>query len=182
MAKRRRRSKKWISWLFFLVLLIVAGIVCYLVYDNYFNDDKKEPEKVETEIVEDEKKDDEEKTDEEEEQEIVKKEEVPQYDGEDPNESEAITGAITYAGVSGSNLMIRVNIDQYLSGGTCNLSIKEYGTVIYSDSAALINSASTTTCEGFDVATAITGGGNFEIIIDVNADGKSGTITGEANV
>ena len=38
MARRRRRSKKWVSWLIILILLVAAGVVVYLVWDNYFND------------------------------------------------------------------------------------------------------------------------------------------------
>ena len=47
MAQRRKRSKKWISWLIILALLIGAGVVCYLVWDSYFRD-KTEPETSET--------------------------------------------------------------------------------------------------------------------------------------
>ena len=43
MVKRRKRSKKWISWLIILVLLIGAGVVCYMVWNSYFRD-KTEPE------------------------------------------------------------------------------------------------------------------------------------------
>ena len=78
--------------------------------------------------------------------------------------------------------MVRVNVDQFLSGGTCNLRINEYGAEIYNDSATLVNSASTMTCEGFDVPVTAIGGGNFELFVDINADGKSGTIKGEASV
>lgn len=185
MAKRRRRSKKWISWLIILILLIAAIVVCSMVYKDYFSDDKEKEtdSKVEEKKEKGEEREEEDKSEEgSEEQEVVRKEEVPQYDGEDPNNSEGITGAITYAGVSGSVLMIRVNVDQYLSGGSCNLRINEYGGEIYSDSASLISSASTMTCEGFDVPVSAIGGGNFEIFVDVNADGKSGTIKGEANI
>ncbi|MBQ3474283.1 hypothetical protein IJH24_02550 [Candidatus Saccharibacteria bacterium] len=178
MAKRRRRSKKWISWLFLLMLLIAAIAVCSMVFKSYFGNEKEEPES-ELEVKKETKEDEDEEP---EEQEVVEKEEVVQYDGEDPNNSEEITGVITYAGVSGDSLMIRVNIDQYLSNGQCSLKINEYGTEIYNDSALLVNSASTMTCEGFDVPIPAIGGGDFEIIINVDADGKSGTITGEVSV
>ena len=39
MTRRRKRSKKWISWLFLIILAAAAGVVCYFVYENYFKDD-----------------------------------------------------------------------------------------------------------------------------------------------
>ena len=129
MIARRKRKRKWISGLFILVLIIVAGIVCYLVWENYFKEEKNskndEPESVKVE-----EKIEEESIDGEEEQEIVEKEEVVQYEGEDPNDLEEITGVITYAGASENYLMIRINIDQYLSGGICNLRVSEFGSEI----------------------------------------------------
>ena len=181
MTKRRRRSKKWISWLFILMLLIAAIVVCSMVYKSYFSDED-EKETSSKDVTEEEKKEDDNNTEEEAEEEVVEKEEIPQYDGEDPNNSDVITGAITYTGVSGSSLMIRLNIDQYLSDGVCNLRIHEYGSEIYSDSVSLVNSASTTTCEGFDVPVRMIGGGDFQIYIDISANGKSGTITGEVSI
>ena len=184
MVRRRKRSKKWIFWLFFLVLLIAAGYVCYAVWDGYFNDDKEEV------THEEEKKDEEDEVKIEEKVEsesegsetIVQKEEVVQYDGENPNNSGEITGVVTYAGVAGDKLMIRMNIDQYLSGGECALRLIEYGDEVYSDVAGLDSSASTTTCMGFDIPVAAIGGGSFQIIIDVNSGGKNGTITGEVSI
>ena len=185
MVRRRKRSKKWIFWLFFLILLIAAGYVCYAVWDGYFNNKKEET------TTEEEKKDEgneirveENEEDEkgEEGEEIVQKEEVVQYDGENPNNSGGITGVVTYAGVSGNKLMIRMNIDQYLSGGECDLRLIEDGDEIYNDVVGLESSAATTTCMGFDIPVAAIGGGSFQIIIDVNSGGKNGTITGEVSI
>ncbi len=183
---RRKRDKNWISWLLIIILFIAAIVVCSMVYKNYFGDNKeKETEsKIEPKEEKNEDKEEERKTENEPEEQggVVKKEEIPQYDGEDPNNSEEITGAITYTGVNGDYLTIRVNIDQYLSGGECTLRVQEYGSDIYSDSAGLINSASTMTCEGFDVPILAIGGGDFKLIIEIKADGKSGTIMGEASI
>ena len=73
------------------------------------------------------------------------------YDGEDPNTSASLTGSLTAARFSGDNLILRVNIDQYLSSGTCNLTISD-STHTLAKSANLIPSAATSTCEGFDIA------------------------------
>ena len=118
----------------------------------------------------------------------VEKEKVVQYEGEDPNTEAGLSGVVTYAGVSGEKLMVRVSIDQYLTSGTCELSLKKDGAVIYSDTAGIVGSASTSTCEGFDILTSslgangATGAGKIEININISAGGRSGVISGEAEI
>lgn len=181
MTQRRKRSKKWISWLIIIVLLVGAGAVCYLVYDNYFKEKKDEPtssiekpqEKepgVDVDVPEEKK------------EEAPKKEEVVQYDGDNPNNSGRVTGVITYAGASGDNLLIRMNIDQYLNGGTCSLNLNKDGGSVYVAEASIIDSASTSTCEGFNVPMAGLGSGKYSIIIYINSGDKSGTISGEVEL
>jgi len=183
MAKRRHRSKKWISWVIILILLIGAGVVCYFVYDSYFRDKSGDEVKpVEnSQDKDDEKKTPEETQPEEKKEEVVEKEKVVQYDGADPNESNGITGAITYTGVSGGSLMIRMNIDQYLNGGTCTLGLRQGGSTVYSAEVGIVDSASTSTCEGFNVP--VNGlSGKYNIVIYINSNGKTGEISGEVEV
>ena len=184
MTKRRRRSKKWVYWLVFLVLFVAACYICYAVWDSYFNDNKKRNDETTSDVKEEERNEEkeDEKKENEEESDPYKKEEVIQYDGDNPNESDKITGVVTYAGVLNNMLAIRVNIDQYLGSGECALRLDEGGVNIYNDSANVVNLASTSTCEGFDIPIDLIGGGNFQIVIDVTADGRSGTITGEASI
>ena len=182
--RRRRKSKKWIHWLVFFVLLVAAGVVCYFVWNEYFNDIEKD--KVEENIVveevntEGDSKEESEVINEEEE--IIEKEKVIQYEGNDPNEAEELTGAVTYVGVSGNNLIIRVNIDQYLNGGYCELNLLRNGQVIYGDTVSVIGSAATATCEGFNVPVAEIGNGGVEIVIKISSEGRSGTIRGKTNI
>lgn len=182
--RRRRKSKKWIYWLVFLVLLIVAGVICYFVWNEYFNDTEKGgvEEDVVVEEVEVERDDKEELEVIEDKEEIIEKEKVIQYEGDNPNEAEELTGAVTYAGVSGENLIIRVNIDQYLTAGSCELNLSRAGQVIYGDTAEIIGSVATATCEGFNVPVSAIGGGGVEIVIKINSDEKNGVIRGEANI
>ena len=182
MAKRRKHSKKWISRLIFLVLLAAAVAVCYFVWDAYFRDDGKRIEDDEETVVaiDNDKKDDD-KTEQIEDNPVDDKE-IAQYDGDNPNENERLTGVITYLGVSGGSLVIRVNIDQYLAGGNCKLSVIRAGEVLYEDSASVIDSAATSTCEGFNVALDGVGSGKVQIRIDVNSDGRVGVISGETEI
>lgn len=184
MARRRRkRSKKWLSSVLFLALLVVAGVVCYFVWDGYFRDKKEEPTTEaptgNTVVVEKEEPSD----DAGEEEDLgIEKEEIVQYDGEDPNMAEELSGALTYVGVSGSNLLIRVNIDQYLSSGTCRLEISRGGQVVFSDSAAIVSAASTATCEGFNVPMSELGSGTVEIKVYLDSGGKTGRIVGGVTI
>lgn len=181
MARRRRRSKKWVFWLFFLILLVVAGVVCYLVWDNYFKTDEPKEESGTSSVVEEKTEQKQEEKNEDSGEEI-KKEEVVQYDGESPNSGEGITGAVTYAAVSGANLMIRLNIDQYLTSGSCNLVLYKDGASVYGDTANLVGSASTATCEGFNVPVSEIGSGNFQIEVRITSGEKNGIIKGEASI
>ena len=102
------------------------------------------------------------------------------YDGEDPNVGETLSGIITTARFSGDKFILRVNINQYLSAGTCNLTLSD-GAHQLSKTANLIPSASTSTCEGFDIPSAELS--NFTkpiyITINLNSSDKTGTIEGK---
>lgn len=179
MAKRRRRNKKWLKVILFLILIIIAGVVCFLVWDSYFKDDNSE---VESEVIEQpivEQDGIKTEIEAEENVEVVEKEEVLQYDGADPNESVDLTGVITYTNVANGVLTIRVNIDQYISYGSCEIILVRGGAEIYSETVQMIDSASTSTCKGFDVSTDGLGNGSTNIIINLSGDGKNGVISGE---
>lgn len=180
MARRRKRSKKWISRLFFLFLLIAAVVVCYFVWEAYFKEKKEVPKGKDdqTQIV----KPTEKEEDKKEEEEPIQKEEVPQYDGEDPNEQGGLTGVITYLGVSGSDLVVRVNIDQYLTSGSCEINVIKGGEVLYTSLASVIDSASTSTCEGFNVPVEKLSSGKIQVNINVSSGEKTGIISGETEI
>ena len=181
----RRRSKKWLYLVFMILLLILAGVVVFLVWDSYF----KEPsETSDNEMsnnvaqVSEAKKQDVVSKAESEKMETVEKEKVVQYEGGDPNEMEKLTGVMTYAAVNDGVLMVRVNIDQYLASGTCELAILTGGTNIYSATANIIDSAATATCEGFNVPVSETWSGALQIVVYLSADGKTGEIAGEVQL
>ena len=156
----------------------------FLVWDNYFND-KKEDKKEEQGTEQVEKKEAAEKTEtgeKDEAEKAVEEKKVNQYEGDDPNEAEELSGVVTYAGVSGGNLMIRVNIDQYLESGTCNLGLRRAGANIYSAEASIVGGPATATCEGFDIPVEGLGSGNTMIVIYLNGSGKTGEITGEVTL
>ena len=189
---RRKRSHKGLIWsIVFVVLIATAGVVGDFVWDGYFRDKGEEVTSSEAKKEDDTKKDAEVKVQEVEEKaepETEKnvgedgKEIIVQYEGENPNESGGISGVVTYAGVSNGQLVIRVNIDQYLAGGSCTLALRNGGGLVYSDTAEVVDAASTATCAGFNVPVEGLPSGNTVIVISVVSGDKSGEINGEVEL
>lgn len=106
-----------------------------------------------------------------------------QYDGEDPNNLNSLTGNITHVGFSDNTLVVRVSIDQYLTSGTCSLVVSD-GTNTYTEDAALFADATASSCEGFDIPKSkIANFSNYlEFTINLTSGEKTGTITGVATL
>ena len=187
---RRKNKTKWAYWLIVLALFIVAGAVAYLVWNSYFRNKGEEVHTDNTTKVAENKKtndsadNNEQSNDKSEDGQVLEtekeKEKVVAYEGADPNKSDELTGVVTYAGVNGSTLMVRVNIDQYLDSGVCELSLQ--GSSMYSDTANIVGSAATATCEGFDVPMGELEPGAYQIVIRVSSGDKSGTIRGAVDI
>ena len=161
--------------------LIIIGVVAFILVKN--NQEKSENQNEETEeieqVVEDEKK---ENQTVDQPEETIEKKKVEQYEGEDPNSRNDLSGVVTYADKVDDDLMIRVNIDQYLESGKCELILKRDDVTIHSSIANIIDNASTATCEGFDIPASGLGGGKVDIIINLSAGERSGSIRGEVNL
>lgn len=184
MTRKKQKNKKNVLWLSIIVILVVAGVGGYFAMNllSSEKENKEETSKYE-EKKEQEKYDENSAKDEGSEEEVVVEgKEIVQYEGENANNSETLTGVVTYAAVSGDKLIIRVSIDQYLSNGTCGLTLSRGGDTIYSSIANIIGSASTSTCEGFDVPISGLGGGATEINIKLDSGERSGVIRGEVNI
>lgn len=180
MAKKQKKNKKWLYWLMMLVLFVLAAVIVYLVWNAYFKEKEEGQDlNVVEETVEVEEKDEPEK---EEDVEMPYKPKVEQYDGEDPNGSDELSGVITYAEVNGEYLTIRMNIDQYLDSGECRLDLMRGGSIVHEEVTEIVGNVSTASCAGFDVPISIVGGGVVDIEIHLESDGKMGVVRGEANI
>lgn len=191
---RRKNKTKRMYWVIIVVLFVIAGAVVYLVWNNYFrnkdgeihNDDTTQvaEKKDKADDADSSKKGDsgniEQAIETEEEEKEKEKEKIVAYEGADPNKGEELTGVVTYGGVNGDTLMIRVNIDQYLDSGVCELSLE--GSGMYSDTANIVGNAATATCEGFNVPMGELGPGAYQIVIRVNSGEKSGIIRGAVEI
>ena len=176
MAKKHKKNKKWLYWLLMLVLFVAVAVIVYLVWNAYFKDkDEEQNSSVTTETVEIEKQ---EEPQQQEDADIPNKPKVVQYDGEDPNSAEELSGAITYAGFNDDRLMIRVNIDQYVDDGECRLDLMRDGVLIHEEVTGIVGNVSTASCDGFDVPIDIIGEGGVDIEIHLDSNGKTGVIRG----
>ena len=183
MTRRQRKNRKWIIGGLILALLVITGVGAAVIWNNEHQSAEQadEAKKADAEETKNTEKRDEE-TEEEYSERVAEQKKVKQYEGEDPNKAEELTGAITYAGVSNGTLMIAMNIDQFLGEGKCALSLVRNGNEIYSANADIVAEVSTSTCDSFNVPVGSLGGGATDIIIKLSSGGKTGTIRGEVNI
>ena len=105
-----------------------------------------------------------------------------QYEGENANNYTDLTGAITYAEVSGTDLIIRTTIDQELpTSATCTLTATS-GDNSITEQSGVINNPSSSSCEGFTIPTSRLSSGTWQLEIKVTGNNKSGIITGEVTL
>ena len=192
-SQRKSRKNKIIVWsLFFLVLIILAGVIVYqILKDN--NKSSKVPilpektEKIESKI---------ENTGVTNSETIKTEDGTPEdaaagrtpktpekYEGQDVNQLEKLTGTITYSAKTTDKYRILVNIDQFLKlPGTCMLSVISAGKVVYNDYVNIISNPSSGSCEGFDIPLTKLSPGEYNIKIEVNANQKTGIIEGKVTI
>ena len=192
-SQKKSRKNKIIVWsLFFLVLIILAGVIVYqILKDN--NKSSKVPilpdktEKIESKI---------ENTGVTNSETIKTEDGTPEdaaagrtpktpekYEGQDVNQLEKLSGTITYSAKTTDKYRILVNIDQFLKlPGTCMLSVISAGKVVYNDYVNIISNPSSGSCEGFDIPLTKLSPGEYNIKIEVNANQKTGIIEGKVTI
>ena len=105
-----------------------------------------------------------------------------QNEGAHPNDSATLTGAITYLSKNQDKLTVRVNIDQYLSGGTCVLTLTTTNHSSLTYQAPIVSSASTATCQGFDIPLSDLTPATWQVSIELFSGDRTGLITGEVTI
>lgn len=157
-------------------------VVVVLVKNNYFGEKQENNTQQSENTNKPEDKKSEEGSDETNTGETEQEEKAPQYEGESPNKSENLTGLITYADVIDDELTIRVNIDQFLQSGSCNLTMSRNGVTYYSQSVGIQESVTTSTCDGYKIPVSELSKGDFQVEIDLESEEKSGKITGRVRI
>ena len=94
---------------------------------------------------------------------------------------ETIDGYFTHKSISNDTLVLRVLIGELLSGGSCSLKIIN-GERAVTRQAPTINSATTASCEGFDIPVSELSSGLWTIQIEITANNRLGTITDEIRI
>lgn len=181
-AKRepRRRMPLYRQPIFIIILvLIIVGVACCILLATRQNvtDESSESEVAEVETEEPpapvmESEDD------------TGDKQVVQYEGEDPNDLEEITGSVTRASVEGEKVVISTMIDQYMvGGGDCELTLTSDGLGdAYTAGVDAIPDITVSYCEDFIVPTAELEPGKYQIKIVVTGENKKGTIESEVTI
>lgn len=110
---------------------------------------------------------------------------VPQYEAENPNQLQELTGLIAYKGVNGKILAISVVIDQFIQNedGLCILKLhsldSDYG---YTASSDIVPEMSTSICEPFEVDISVFPAGKYSIDIELVSSNKKGNIHDEVEL
>lgn len=192
-SQKKSHKNKVIVWsLFFLVLIVLAGVIVYqILKDNHSR--MKSPSlaestqnienKIENNNIPEAKTiNNEDGTTED--AAAGRTPKTPEkYEGQDVNQLEKLTGAITYSAKSANFYRIRVNIDQFLKlPGTCKLTVFSAGKVVYTDSVSVVSNPSSGTCEGFDIPLTKLVLGNYDIKIEITANQKTGVIEGRVTI
>ena len=111
---------------------------------------------------------------------LIEEKTPAKYEGSGAS-SDGVTGVITYADTTASGyFVVRVSLDQYLADGTCTLTLSGAGN--YTASAPIVPSASTSTCQGFDIPLSSLSAGSYDIRIDITSGSLSGTLTGKGEI
>lgn len=192
-SQKKSHKNKIIVWsLFFLVLIILAGVIIYQISkdNNQRLKDSVLPEKTEkieskienTGVTNSETIKTEDGTPED--AAAGRTPKTPEkYEGQDVNKLEKLTGAITYSAKTTDKYRIRVNIDQFLKlPGTCMLSVISAGKVMYTDYVNIVSNPSSGSCEGFDIPLTKLSPGEYDIKIEINANQKTGIIEGKVTI
>ena len=188
-TRKQRRNKAPIFIIFFFILAIIATIIILKIFKVIDQKGKPSSNSESIEIVH--QKTDQPSTNNEnqpihtedgtkEDAEAGRTPKTPeQYEGQDVNQLDKLTGTITYSEKSGDKYRIRVNINQFLKlPGTCKLTVTSGSTVVYTQTVSIISNPSSGSCEGFDIPLSSIPPGDLNIKIEVNANQKTGLIEG----
>lgn len=178
MRRKKQTSRKIILSLIVILFLATIGFGIYKIFFEPKKDEVKPQNQ--SQVTKPTENQDPQKPEEKPSEEIKKP--IQRYEGGDPNENEKLTGAITYTGATSNNIIIRVNIDQYVDGGSCELKLIKNDKIEYQETSNLIADVATSTCEGFNIPRSKIENGNYVIKIDLKSNEKTGSISGELNL
>lgn len=107
---------------------------------------------------------------------------IVQYEGENPNELDHLTGIITYAEIADNTLSSMVSIDQYLGSGTCTARLKSGEQIILTVEKDIEADASTSHCGPITMNLSGIGGGRYSLEVEISGGGKTGIVTSKVEI
>lgn len=109
---------------------------------------------------------------------------APQFEGEDPNQLEELTGVISSKSVENGVLTIMTTINQYLhQTGICVITLTgRTQHNVYTASSDAHADVSVSYCENFDIPVSELASDTYDIEIKLTGDGKTGTIHDEVTL
>lgn len=184
-AKNKKQIKNHHVFLFIILALIVCAVVVFALFmlrplgkKTTDNDQKAGSSSTEqkTESPDAEKKEPKEENSTEPTPEAEKNN--TQYEGENPNNSESLTGIINYIGISDGTLSVRVSIEQSVAG-TCVFTITTPSGKTINGSSAISVGPTSSFCS---FSTPAQESGSWKVSVGATSSDKHGTIAGEANL
>lgn len=172
-------------WVIFLLLILIAGVVIYILYamrpqaEETPASTPNQPTTVSNPVVESPTADPEEETA----GQAEPDDKAVQYEGEDTNKLPELTGSITRKSVANGKLTIVAVVDQYLrDNGTCAIKLQDkHGKVLYTNTVAAVADVTASVCEPFEIPVQGLAG-NYDIVITLSGDNKYGEVKEEVNL
>jgi len=110
---------------------------------------------------------------------------TPQYEGEDPNDLDELTGHIIYKDIDPetNTLHTSVMINQFLqSGGQCVYNIKRDDAILRTASGVAFADVTTSVCGPFSISLEGLSPGNYQLEVTITGDDKRGVILDELQI
>lgn len=108
---------------------------------------------------------------------------VKQYEGENVNHSNELSGSISYQDVDANkNVTLYTTIDQIVNSGSCALNLKQGNKVLYSTTVTAHADITTSICDPITFSAAQIPSGTYQIEIQISGDNKTGIINSEVNL
>ena len=101
----------------------------------------------------------------------------PVQNDSDTIDQTSLSGYITAKNIVNENLQIRLQIEQYLTSGTCKITIGNY-----SEQVNVISNPSSSTCSGWDIPINKLRKGTQNIIIEIISGDNTLTISDEVTI
>lgn len=108
-----------------------------------------------------------------------------QYEGDNTNKSDSLTGVINYTSVSSDQLQVGTTINQFLENGTCKMTLTGPAKQVKTVTSDIAANPSSSSCGNLSIPLADLGNdrsGKWTINITLQSGDRTGQISGEVNL